>query len=68
MAQNVKQFIPNFLFFVNINVFLKSKKFGFHFNNILLGVKFVLLSLSTAEICQTNLLINVCQKFRFLLV
>jgi hypothetical protein len=56
MTQIVKQFKPkNVLFLVDITVFLTSQKFGLHFNNILLSVKFVLLSLSTDEIYQTNL-------------
>jgi len=61
MAQNVKHFkTQNCLFFVKINIFLKSQKFAQHFNNILLGVKFFLLSLNTDEFYQTNLYINIC--------
>ena len=56
MAQNIKQSKPIYiLFFVDITVFLKSHQFGLHFNNVLLGVKFFLLSLSTDVIYQTNL-------------
>jgi len=56
MAQNIKLFkTKNVLFFVDFNVFLKSQQFGLHFNNNFLGVKFVLFSLSTDEIYQTNL-------------
>jgi len=51
VAKNVKIWAHRFyLFLVSINLFLESQNFELHFNNILLSVKYVLLSLHNDEI------------------
>jgi hypothetical protein len=54
VAQTIKQsgYLKCFIDF-HYNTLLKSQQFGLHFNNILLGVKFVLLSRNTVVIHQT---------------
>ena len=55
VAQTIEQF-GHLKFFIvfHYNVLLKNQQFGLHFNNVLLGVKFVLLSRNTDVIDQTK--------------
>jgi hypothetical protein len=49
VAQNIKKIsaLSHYLFLFNDKLFLKILQFGLHFNNVLLNVKIILLSLST---------------------